>query len=205
MAYTLSLAQEFGGFAFGPFETGVVSLGSDAGRCQIVLHPSLGVRPVHAQVSFQGGQVVVQPVEMSGPVFFCSRDRAIGDRMRGAASLAVGDGFALVTANGPRFTLSIAQPVAPPPRPTGPLPGFPQPPGAHRLNAKSMQREVNRQVGAELHRLVPVSTFSKFAYQLKTGALFQPRYVVGALLALGSALVVGCGGVMTAVYAWMHR
>lgn len=201
-AWTLNLAPEFGGVPFGPFQDSTIYLGSDNTRCQIVLHPSLGVRPVHASVSFHGGGAMVSPVEMSGAVFAAPRGQVQGASLRGSTNLAVGDGFALVSATGPRFTLAPASQVAAPPPPLG---GLLPPSAARRLTPGAFQAEVGRVADRELHRMGPFATVSKLGYQLRSGALTQPRVVVGLVVGGGAFLFASCGGLASAVWLWMNR
>lgn len=197
---TLSLAPEFGGQVFGPFPPGTVLLGSDGAQCTLALHPNMGVRPVHAQLVVQpDGRALVQPVDVAGAVYVHRPGRA-PERLRSAAPLAAGEAFSLASADGVRFTLGLME---------GPPMGAVQqgssgrPRGADRLSAASLGAEARRQADVELQRVAPVAGARQLGYQLKSGALFQPRNVVALIIAVGGALVMGCGGIGAAVFAWL--
>lgn len=197
-AVLLVLAPEFGGLAFGPFTAGGVRLGSDPAQCTITLHPSLGVRPLHAQLSVQAdGRALLQPVEVGAMVYVFSGGGR-GAEVRGHATLSPGDAFSLASPTGPRFTLTLDQTAAAPP------PGARLPRGAERLSAGSLAAEARRQAGAAAH-LGPLASLSTFGYRLKSGALTQPRVVVGLIFGLGGLLVTGCGGLVAAVAALLHH
>ncbi len=194
---TLSLAPEFGGQVFGPFPAGTVLLGSDGAQCTLTLHPSMGVRPVHAQLVLQpDGRALIQPVDMAGAVFLHRAGRP-GERLRSAAPLAPGEAFSLASADGVRFTLGL-QEAAP-----AMMPSASRPRGADRLSAGALGAEARRQADVELQRIGSVAGARQLGYQWKSGALFQPRNVVALIVAVGGALVMGCGGVGAAVFAWL--
>lgn len=193
---TLALSPEFGGQVFGPF-AGTVLLGSDGQQCALALHPSLGVRPVHAQLIVQpDGRALVQPVDQAGAVFVHRIGRA-PERLRSAAPLSPGEAFSLATADGVRFTVGVQEAQ------TYATPAAARPRGADRLSAASLGAEARRQADVELQRIGSVAGARKLGYQLKSGALFQPRNVVALIVAVGGAALVGCGGLVTAAIAWL--
>lgn len=194
---TLSLAPEFGGQVFGPFPAGTVLLGSDQSQCALALHPSLGIRPVHAQlIVVPDGGVILQPVDTAGPVFAHPAGRR-PERLRGATRLAPGDAFSLATADGVRFTVGIQE--------AAPVAAAARPQGMGRLSTASLGREAVRQVDVALQTAGPVAGARKLGFQWKSGALFQPRNVVALVIALGGAMIVGCGGLATAIFAWLRH
>lgn len=194
---TLALGPEFGGQVFGPFAAGTVLLGSDGAQCALALHPSLGVRPVHAQLIVQpDGRALIQPVDVSAPVFIHRIGRA-PERLRTASPLAPGEAFSLATADGVRFTLGLQEVAAP-------SPAAARPRGADRLSAASLGAEAKRQVDVELQRVGSIAGARQLGYQWKSGALFQPRNVVALIVAVGGAALVGCGGLATALFAWLR-
>ena len=199
MAYLL-LSPAFGGLAFGPFPNGTMLLGSDGQRCAVTLLASLGIAPVHAQLTWHGdGSATIQPAERGAAIF-----RVGGARVETIASpvrLRPGEAFALGSAQGPAFTLATSIPG----QPAAPPPGAARRPatGRDRLSAGSLGREVQRQVNTEAQR--NFGFLSQLGFAARSGALLQPRYVVGALIAVGGTMVVGCGGLLAAAAAWLHR
>ena len=60
----LHLAPQQGGTRFGPFSKGVIQLGSDPTRCQIVLDAGLGIFAVHCLIQDGGnGTYSVMPTQ----------------------------------------------------------------------------------------------------------------------------------------------
>lgn len=196
---TLALAPEFGGQIFGPFPPGTIRLGSDGSQCALALQASLGIRPVHAQLTVQpDGRALLAPVEVAGAVFVHRGGRP-PERLGSAAYLSPGEAFSLASADGVRFTLGLMD------GPSAPMPSAARPQGAGRLSADSLAAEARRQADASLQTIGAVAGARQFGYQAKSGALFQPRNVVAAIVAIGGAAVMGCGGLGTVIYAWLRH
>ncbi|MEC8424356.1 MAG: hypothetical protein VX000_11310, partial [Myxococcota bacterium] len=186
------------GTRFGPFEGRFIALGSDAEQCHIVLPAELGVYPVHCWVTVEaGGAFVIQPAEREGYVY----SHALGTPtvIGGAARLSSGQQFSLVSPDGPRFVVESGAAAAVPGlgmarqgiggrQPTGRRAGRRLP------NAGDMLDEVKRQVGVRLMTDGPFAQLGHLFHRARSGALFQPRYVVGALIALFGVLVTACSG-----------
>ena len=108
LAIYLRLTPEFGGTRFGPFEQLETRLGSDDERCHIVLPESLGVLPVHAQVLRQGdNNTIVAPADRAATLFLWRQGERRPNQITSPTALRSGDGFSLVTADGPRFIMEI--------------------------------------------------------------------------------------------------
>ena len=108
LAIYLRLTPEFGGTRFGPFEQLETRLGSDDERCHVVLPASLGVLAVHVQVLRQGEQnTIVAPADRSATLFLWRQGERRPSQITSPTALRSGDGFSLVTPDGPRFIMEI--------------------------------------------------------------------------------------------------
>lgn len=195
----VSLTRQFGGTRFGPFDGPYVALGSDAQQCHIVLPAELGVYPVHCWITLDpGGSFVIQPVEREGYVY----SHAMGTPavVEGAVRLNNGQQFSLVAPDGPRFVveagaatpgLGVAQQGQGGRSPAGRRGGRS---GRGMPTAGDMLHEVKRQAGVRLMTQGPFSQFSHLFHRARSGALFQPRYIIGAVIALGGMAVTACTG-----------
>lgn len=195
---SLALAPEFGGTVFGPFPPGVITLGSDP-SCTLALHASLGLRPTHAQLVVQpDGRAVIQPAEAAAVVVVFASGRP-PNRLRSAATLSPGDAFALGGPEGARFTLQVATAAAQ----ASPAAGRPR--GMDRLSAGSLAAEARRQADVGLQTMGPFQELRRAGFRLRSGALLQPRYIVGALVVIGGGLMTGCGGIFALLAAWWRH
>lgn len=190
----LILPADLGGAAFGPFPSGShVALGSDAGQCHVAVAAGLGVAPVHAWVTLApDGARWVQPVSATAPVFVQRGGRGPAAPVPQALQLGVGDVIALGHPQGVRFVVQDA-PAATAQRSSTRLGGR-RPPTAGQLG-----QELQRQVGARALTHGGVSQAAQLFHRARTGALLQPRYLVGAAVALLGMLATGCAGLLAAV------
>jgi hypothetical protein len=85
------------------------------------------------------------------------------------------------------------------------MPSAARPHGAGRLSADSLAAEARRQADASLQTIGAVAGARQLGYQAQSGSLFQPRNVVAAIVAIGGAAVMGCGGLGTVIYAWLRH
>lgn len=198
MVALLVLDPAFGGTTFGPFPPGTVVLGADGQRSTIVLQGQPGVLPVHCQVVIQpDGRVFVQPTERAAALYLHARGRAAAP-LQSAAPLAPGDSFSLGLADGVKFSVVVQAAPA-----MGQAARVPT--GRDRLSAGSLAAEARRQADASLQTVGPLAALRKLGFSARSGALFQPRYVIGALIGLGGLLVTGCGGIAAIVTGLLHR
>ncbi len=58
-----------------------------------------------------------------------------------------------------------------------------------------MAQEVKRQIGVSAMTSGPFAQLSQLFFRLRSGALLQPRYLIGGLIALGGVLLSGCAGI----------
>ena len=182
-SFTLTLSAAWGGTTFGPFQGGSVQLGSDGSSCQITLGPELGVSPLHAVIwAGADGSFGLQPASMGAAVYLFSAGNPLAQTVTGPIQAHAGDAFALVSPQGPRFIIQHAAAATvstPPPRPSGPgmLP-----------STAAMEREVRRQVTSRLGA-GPLAGLNPLLHKLKSGQLMQPRYILGGLAALLTAVM----------------
>jgi hypothetical protein len=207
----VSLTRAFGGTRFGPFDGPYVALGSDPEQCHIVLPRELGVYPVHAWLTIEdGGTFVLQPAEQRATVY----SHAHGTPMPLTTAVRLGSSqqFSLVSPDGARFIVEYAAPQADhgwqqgmpvaargqgdrsSPGGSGPRIG-----GRRMPTAGDLAAEARRQAGVHL-MTGPLAQFSHLFHRLQSGALFQPRYIIGALVALGGVLFTGCTGLLALLH-----
>jgi hypothetical protein len=193
--FTLALPPELGGAVFGPFEGVMVAIGTDASKCNITLNPAPGLVGVHAFIAPRApGQYTVQATEYGAEVYVFQGARAA--RIDGSATLKVGDRFALGDAGGPRVivgepeagTTSAGQSAG---RASDLRLG-----GRRMPTAGDLQNELQRQAMTNLMRQKPIAEAARGFWRVKSGAIFQPRYIIGAVVGLGSLMVAGCGGLL---------
>lgn len=181
---SLVLSPDFGGGSFGPYPPGPVGLGCDAAQCHVALNPNLGLHPVHVWVAAdERGQWWLQPVDPSAVVHHFPAGRSPGRPLSTAVRLSQGDAFALGGPQGPRFAVEIEVSRPQSPRSRNQLP-----------TGDAMAREVQRQLSTQAMRYGPFAEIVGLMYRAKSGSLFQPRYLVGAAIALAGAAFTACAG-----------
>ncbi len=190
----LQLSQEFGGTRFGPFDGVEIRLGSDPSKSDITLPETLGVAPEHVKILIQtDGSYIVAPIDRTATVFFWRRGSARSKQISAPMAVQGGDGFSLVSAEGPRFYIQAvsSQAEAKEAAAESEGPGWNTPRG---LTGSGLMSEIKRRGMATVltskvgHGINNAWTF------VKTGQLFAPRYVVtGMLLASGWLFAGGAG------------
>lgn len=211
MAIFLQLPAEMGGLRFGPFD-GIVQLGSDARRCQIVLDSNQGIYPMHATLApAGGGQFHFAPADLNAKCFVIQHGSPQVWPVQGAVEVKIGDALVVGTPAGPRFHLVDATGHRPARAAGGGMmASFQSAIGmqpTRRTNQPSLQQgladEVQRRAQASMMRN---STFRELSYlhrRLKTGQLFSPVNIIGALITIGSMLLAGgvsCSGAIWALW-----
>ncbi len=202
-AILLTLTPEFGGTAFGPFPVGNVALGSDPNQCHIALAAGLGLDPVHAWLTLtDDGSCWLQPTRVGTGLFLFRGTGGGAQPISGAVQLRPGDSFALGPASGPRF---VVQPVPDQPGAGKTAGGGRQSPrgGRGMPTGEAMTREVQRQLSTRAMTVGPVAQLSQLFYRARSGALTQPRYLVGGAIALVGMLATGCAGLFAALQQMM--
>ncbi|MFT5684220.1 MAG: hypothetical protein ACI8RZ_005161 [Myxococcota bacterium] len=189
MSFFLDLAPEYGGTRFGPFAQGA-TLGSDPARCHITLPAKLGIRPVHAWIVPSGSGLVLQVGEVGAVVVVLAAGRPV--QVQGSTMIGPGDVMLLGGASGVKFTLqSAAQAPQPAARPQTGRRGPP--------TAGAMAAEARRQAGVAVMTTKGGAQAGNFLHRLQSGAFTNPRYVVGAIVAIGGVLFTGCSGLFALV------
>jgi hypothetical protein len=199
----LQLSPEHGGTRFGPFEGGMIVIGFDGQRCQVVLPRAPGFAPVHAMITPQAdGTYRVQPAMMGAVVSLVQGGSLVP--VQGAVPARSGDAV-VIGANGPRFTLEGSAPVqnvrsglsAGISGVTSGMPGKRN--GGY---GNLWMREIEHMMNSRLMRWGPFREFSNISYRLRSGSLFHPRVLIPTLMGLGGVIVVGiasCAGVVGAL------
>jgi hypothetical protein len=104
----LQLTPEFGGTKFGPFQGAEIRLGSEPGRNDIVLPEGLGVAPEHARLVKQPDEsFILSPVERTAQIYLYRVDGRPPKPVQSPIAVVMGDGFSLVTQEGPRFIIVL--------------------------------------------------------------------------------------------------
>lgn len=197
---------------FGPCQ-GAVVLGADAARATITLDAGLGILPVHTTLTPRGAGWVLAPSEGAAAVYLV---RGGARRLDRPSVIQPGDRFLLGSLQGPGFTAWDRPPVAAAPAPVtagravsagAPAPST-QPgragPGRAPPTAGALGREVVRRGEVELMRHGAAQDAARWYHRWRGGTLFQPHVIVGALFALGSMMVAGCGGISAIVWKILH-
>lgn len=192
----LDLPPNMGGTQFGPFQ-GVIQIGSDPQQCQIVLNQQMGIAPVHVTVADQGnGQYMVAPAQRGFGLFLARGGGQNVQPIGGATQAAPGDAIILGNPGGPRFTLR---------REEGPGKGAPVA-GQGRSRPGMGEQIMNEAWRQGTARLMMRNRWFREIYQTwyryRTGALSNPRVIVGLVSSIVVMLLAGvasCGGVIAAI------
>lgn len=184
----LQLSREFGGELFGPFDAPEIRLGSGEGN-DIRLAEGLGVAPRHVRLVRRGDEDwILAPVERSAAVWLLRSGAPEPTLVQSPTGFHPGDTFALVTPEGVSFQLVRREP--PPKRKRGQ--------GGSGLSDMAQGKgrgiigEVWRRVRASVVTTGLGSKINNLYYFVRSGQLFSPLYMVGALT-LFSGWFTGCG------------
>jgi hypothetical protein len=190
MSQTLLLLQP-GGQRFGPF-AGTITIGADARRSQVVLPPGSGAQPAHAMLTDTGTGWQLQPASIGAALFLRKPDGRVLS-VTTAVQVDPGDHVVVGSRQGPALLVQRmaaqpgAAPGAPPPGRAGG--GFA---GSQHLNQGAFAREARRQVESTLVTLPMGREIYRFWTRFSSGALFRPRYIIGAIVALVALFGAGC-------------
>lgn len=180
----LRLAPEFGGTVFGPFEKAEVRLGSDPANNDITLPEALGVAAAHVRIYRNPDMgIIVSPVERTAAVFVWQGRAAKPKQITTNVAVRSGDAFALVTAQGPRFFLEMAE-LPPEVREQreaarqgrlgrfGPLSRMR---GGRYLTKDALKGEARRQLFMRILVTAPGQFIQRAYTFIVSGAIFMPR------------------------------
>jgi hypothetical protein len=200
MASFLTLAPDQGGTRFGPFPGGIIQIGSDSSRCQIVLGIP-GIAPVHAMITDHGnGMFTIQPA---------ARGFAVGLQSQGGRDLAnavqtrEGDTVIVGGPAGARFKLDHQ-----PDKAVKPVRNAGDRYAAQGGFAGAMAHEVQRQAQAKLIAKTPFGSYYSQMNRMRSGTYMQPRFIIGAIsgiVFLFGGSLVSCFGLITAWLAGQHH
>lgn len=185
----LQLADEFGGTRFGPFDRVEIRLGSDPSRNDITLPESLGVLPEHVRVLKQGDEsYILAPVERTAAVFHWRANGGKPKQVTAPLAIGKGDGFSLVTPEGPRFYVHAEQEAK-----ARELAADSKGPPLfrRRLSGAAVLKEIRRQ-GFAKFATTTVGNWLQWAVRfVTTGNIFNPYYIVMGMVIAGGWLFAG--------------
>jgi hypothetical protein len=212
----LQLPMQMGGLRFGPF-TSTVNIGSDPQTNQIVLDAGHGIYPAHATLhDMDDGTYSLAPAQPACQVFLIPAGQQQPWPVRSPVQAKPGDMAVFGTPQGPRFEIQrkehlkkSASQIAAEARERGGEAGFVQ--GANALLDNTFGPSRRGGVGGEMERVAKARLMTKSPFReiygiytrVRTGALTNPRYIVAALMVVGTAIMGGtasCGGVAAALY-----
>lgn len=174
LALYLTLAPEFGGTRFGPFEGLEARLGSNPERCHITLPEALGVAKEHCKVIRQGGaSMILAPADRTAAVWLWKGDARRPMQVQTPTAVRPGDSFALVTQDGPRFFIELAE--LPPELKAKRSPNRR---GPQNLTAGKFASAGKDLFLARLYTYGPVSIAMRGLHFVKSGAIWQPRILI---------------------------
>ncbi len=194
----LRLTPEFGGTRFGFFEGIEVVLGSEGSRCDITLPQSLGVLPIHVRVMRQAdNSMILAPAERTATVFLWKQGARAPVQVDTPTAVRPNDSFALVTENGPRFIIELDA------LPQEVKDARDKKPSIRdkRLNAGAFGKEAKRQAFTRVLVTGPGQFVQRAWTFVKSGAIFQPRYIFLGITMIGGYALAGgmsCKGKKTA-------
>ncbi|MFZ5480778.1 MAG: hypothetical protein ACOZNI_28720 [Myxococcota bacterium] len=179
----LVLSPEFGGTRFGPFEGIEARLGSNKERCHITLPEALGVAKEHCKVIRQGGtNMILAPSERTAAVFLWKGDARRPMQVQTPTAVRPGDSFSLVTPDGPRFLIELGELPAEVKAARAPASRR----GPRGLTAGRLADEAKRMGIARLLTYGPLAIANRAWYFVKSGTIWQPRYII-----LGTIMLFG--------------
>ena len=189
LALYLTLTPEFGGHRFGPFEGLEVRLGTDRDRCHIVISEGLGVVRDHCKVLRQGpNSLILTPAERTAAVWLWRATALRPTQVQTPTAVRPGDAFSLVTPEGPRFFIELA------PLPPDVLAARkPATRGFRRLTPARLIQEIYRFILARLYTFNPIAIAARGWYFITSGAIFQPRILIGLVVAGFTMLTMAAG------------
>ena len=190
----LELSPEHGGVRFGPFSGMEIRLGSlPSPHNDISLPEDLGILPEHVKIVSQGdGSFVVAPIERSAEVYIWrsgmpAKKITSPIAVQSADDIYSADAFSVGSVEGPKFF--VLQVEREKPKDPG---NDPFSRAKKRLTGKSILDEIKRQGVASVVTTKGGAFFQYYWTFIKTGTIFQPRYLIMFFL-------IGCGWLTTGV------
>ena len=193
LATYLKLAPEFGGTEFGPYEDLEISLGSQQASCNIFIPPNFGVLPIHAKIIRKSAtDVVLAPAEQSAEIFLWKGRARNCNRIYVPTAVKSGDSFALVSPQGPKFTIEYRE--LPPEEIKIRQESIAKKKGLSgkgRLSKESLAAEAKRQAWTTILVSGPAQLAQRAIVFVKSGAIFQPRNIFLGLTLIGGYVFGG--------------
>jgi hypothetical protein len=204
------------GKRLGPFSQATLYIGSDS-RCPVQVTGS-GILGIHARLKPNNSTWLLAP-EAGAAIFLVEGERRVR-RISSETAIPAGSAFALGSSGGLRLSVDAGQPIAAPilaapilaapilaaPIAATPIAAAPASTRGRQLpTADALSQEVMRRAEAEAMRNGKVQEATKFWYRWKSGTLFRPDVIVGAVISLFTALCGLCGGGSSAFLFAYHR
>ncbi|MBW1881530.1 MAG: FHA domain-containing protein [Deltaproteobacteria bacterium] len=188
----LQLSPEFGGTKFGPFKGVEIRLGSDPSRNDIVLPEALGVSPAHVRIVMQkDGTYIVAPTERTATVYLWRADGRPAKLITTPTAVHAGDGFSVVTAEGPRFYILLEQPK----KGAGGQDDAVAPPDDKKSDLGGGVIAEMKRLGLAKFMTTGIGNFFQTAFMMvKTGTIFSPRYIVMGMMMIVPLIMAGGAG-----------
>ena len=210
---TITLPKEQGGTKFGPFPAIPLAIGTDHRQCHLAIHQDSGAEPLHVWLSPAGSDSwLVQPASDIAAVFAIVQGLLV--EVESSQTIRGGDSIVLVERDG--ITLTVGSPLAVQAmEPSsvhhdqivgsnlsyGPAGGS----GIHSgiqsgrgPSAGAIGREVQRQISTNMMTNGTFRQMAQGLFMFRSGALSNPRVIIGGVIAVMVLLGTLCGG----IWAW---
>ncbi len=220
----LQLPPEQGGLTLGPFN-GVVHIGSDTRRCQVVLDSNQGVYPLHATLApAPGGIYHFAPSEMAAKCFVVQAGNPQMWPVSAAVQVNPGDALIIGNPGGPRLTIQTTGPAASAGGnrvSTGggsgagvmsTLGSMFSGTGSYYQNRRNQSMsqgiadEFARRGRSRLMTMSPFREIYQMSHSIRSGRFFNPVYIVGSIMTLVGVLgagTVSCTGLLWSLWREM--
>ncbi|MEZ4318072.1 MAG: hypothetical protein R3F61_11230 [Myxococcota bacterium] len=185
----LQLSPEFGGMRFGPFKGVEIRLGSDPEMNDISLPETLGVSGQHVKVLQQGEEsFIIAPVDRTATVYIWRANSNKPKQITTPMAVKTGDGFSLVTPEGPRFYIQQEQPE----KSRDQIGGSIADRAMKRMpTSKGLLEEIKRRGLAKVMS-TKIGNFFQYGYRfVVSGQIFNPVYIVAGIMMVSGWFFAG--------------
>lgn len=189
LATFLQLSPEFGGTKFGPFKGVEIRLGTDPETNDIALPEALGVARQHLKVLQQGEEsFIIAPVDRTATVYIWRQNSNKPKQITTPMAVKRGDGFSLVTPEGPRFYI-IQEHLQKDRNQVGQT--FAEKAMKRMPTSRGLLEEIKRRGMAKVFS-TRIGNFAMYAYRfVVTGQIFNPIYVVAGIMMVSGWIFAG--------------
>lgn len=176
----LQLSAEFGGTKFGPFKGVEIRLGSDPDLNDISLPEALGVASEHVKVLKQNEtSYIIAPVDRTATIYIWRQGSAKPKQITTPMAVTVGDGFSLVTPEGPRFYITTEQLMKNRDKVGG---SFAEKAAKRMPSSRGLLEEVKRRGFAKVFS-TKLGNIAMYGYRFViSGQIFNPVYIVAGIM-----------------------